>query len=152
MVRLTKITDKNFDQCIRLDVGAEQKSFVASNTFSLAQAWLYPSNARPYAIYNDDVMVGFVMLDIDYLCDGSNSICVLWRFMIDKNHQNNGFGRAAMDAVLQYVKANPRHDIFRTSFVAGNEIAEKLYKSVGFTETGELDGDEIVLTLDLRAQ
>lgn len=37
-----------------------------------------------------------------------------------------------------------------TSFVPGNNVAKGLYLSVGFVETGELDGDELVAKYELR--
>ncbi|MCC6312084.1 MAG: GNAT family N-acetyltransferase, partial [Trueperaceae bacterium] len=36
-----------------------------------------------------------------------------------------------------------------TSFVPGNDIAKALYLQLGFRETGELDGDEIVAVMPL---
>lgn len=40
---------------------------MASNAYSLAEAWLYKDagDVYPFAIYNDDTPVGFMMLDED---------------------------------------------------------------------------------------
>ena len=147
MVTLREITENNFDECIHLEVEDNQKSFVARNTYSLAQAWLYPANARPFSIYHDDAAVGFLMLDIDCHNDGSKRACGLWRLMIDKKYQGRGYGKAAMRLAITYVTENLAPEEMRTSFVPGNETAEKLYKSLGFVATGELDDGEIVMVL-----
>jgi len=145
---LKKITEDNFRECLKLEVEENQKNFVANNTHSLAQAWLYYENAKPFAIYNDDEMVGFVMLAMDYNGGAAKGICDLWRFMIDKKYQRKGFGKAAMEAVISYVKEEFDYKKIMTSFVQGNTSAENLYKSFGFVPNGEFDGDEIVMILD----
>lgn len=66
MIRLREITFDNFIECIKLEAKEEQKDFVATNLYSLAEAYTALSNGysipMPYAIYNDDTMVGFIML------------------------------------------------------------------------------------------
>ena len=150
MIMYKKITEDNFDDCLHLEVDDSQKNFVAENTHSLAQAWLYPNNARPFAIYNGDEMVGFFMLDIDHHCDGSHKVVGLWRLMIDKKHQGKGYGKAVMLDVIKYVRSEYNPEAFRTSIVSGNDVAEKLYKSLGFIPNGEYDGDEAVMLLEFQ--
>ena len=64
MVTFQKITEENFDAIIHMErpVG---ETFVATNAYSLAQAWLYrdAGDVYPFAIYHDDTPVGFMMLD-----------------------------------------------------------------------------------------
>ena len=145
MITLKEITEDNFNECLDLEVEDSQKNFVAPNTYSLAQAWLYPETARPFVIYNGDVMVGFLMLAID--C--SKKTCGIWRFMIDKKYQRMGYGKAAMQNVINYVKEKYKPNEINLSFVQGNEAAENLYKGVGFAANGKIDGDEIVMVLDI---
>jgi len=149
MVILKEITEDNFSECIELKVSEDQKAFVASNVYSLAQAWLYPKNARPFAIYNDEIMVGFLMLDIDFHWYGDKNTCYLWRLMIDEKHQGKGYGKVAVKSAIEYLKENISPEKLKTSFVPGNDVVEKLYKSLGFIATGEIDGDEIVMELNL---
>ena len=147
MVTLQEITPDNFDQCLALSVDDSQKEFVASNVKSLAQAWLFPKAAKPFAIYNSEEMVGFLMLDLDCDYDGTGKKCGLWRFMVDKAHQNKGYGKAALKLALQYVKDNCTPERFSTSYVPGNDHAAGLYRSLGFVETGEIEHGEIVMVL-----
>jgi diamine N-acetyltransferase len=152
MIKLKEINEDNFSACIKLNVAENQKSFVASNVYSLAQAWLYPENARPFSIYDDEIMVGFLMLDIDFHWYGEKNVCYLWRLMIDENYQGKGYGKKALQLAIEYIKKNVKPDKIKTSFVPGNEAAEKLYISTGFKANGEKDGDEIVLVIDLASK
>jgi diamine N-acetyltransferase len=150
MVTLREITSDNYEECLALQVEDDQKSFVASNMKSLAEAWVFPTAARPFAIYKDDTMVGFLMVDIDPNLEGSNDLCFLWRFMIDAKYQGRGYGKAAMQEVINYVKTNFNPKTFETSTVPGNDAAEKLYISFGFMPNGEYHRDEKVLVLNMR--
>ena len=150
MVSLKEITSDNYSECLALQVRDDQRDFVASNMKSLAEAWVFYKVARPFAIYNDDTMVGFLMVDIDPNLEGSNDLCFLWRFMIDAKYQGCGYGKAAMQEVIDYVKTNFNPKTFETSVVPGNDAAEKLYRSFGFKPDGRYDWGEKVLVLNIR--
>lgn len=143
MVELRLITKENYEECLSLKVAESQMSFVASNIYSLAQAWVYQKDAYPFAIYADDLMVGFIMMS--YYEDAGHYD--LWRFMIDEKYQNKGYGKAALKLAIKYMIDTFNVKELYTSFVPGNTGAKHLYKSLGFNETGELDGDEIVMRL-----
>lgn len=98
MITLRPVDETNYRECIGLSVHESQRNFVASNVFSLAQAYVFYENAKPVCIYSGDVMVGFAMygpeeerMNID-------------RFMIDKAHQGKGLGRAAMASLLSRIR------------------------------------------------
>lgn len=146
MIQLREVDENNFYECINLKVKDEQNKYVAKNTYSLAQAWLYYSVTRPFAIYYNDTMVGFVMLEYDEV----EKECGIWRFMIDERYQNKGYGKEAMEAVLKYIKSNPVFELIYLSFKPENIIAEKLYRNFGFVPTGEIDDGEIVMILKLK--
>ena len=143
MVEFKEITENNYDDCLNLRVSDEQKNFVASNTYSLAQAWVFYETAYPFAIYADNVMVGFIMMGFYK----PKSIYNIWRFMIDERFQGKGYGKQALLLAIKYLKEKYNvHEIF-LSFEPNNIIAEKLYKSVGFQRTGEIEDGEIVMCL-----
>ena len=72
----------------------------------------------------------------------------LWRLMIGEEHQGKGYGRLAMEAIIRYFRAHGAGHI-RLSTKADNAAALALYRSFGFRETGEMNGEEIVLNLVL---
>lgn len=65
MVLLKEVNENNFKAVVSMKLNEEQSKYVASNVYSLAQAWLYTEEAKPYAIYNDEEVIGFIMLDWD---------------------------------------------------------------------------------------
>ncbi len=72
----------------------------------------------------------------------------LWRFMIDENLQGKGYGTAALQAIIQYFRNHGANNI-RLSTKGTNTTALSLYRRAGFHDTGEMNGEEIVLQLCL---
>jgi diamine N-acetyltransferase len=145
-VTLREITMDNFIECIKLEVTEDQKRFVATNVFSLAEAKA-DGVSHPLAICADDRMVGFIMFDFEPK-EGRGDIS---RLMIDTRFQGNGYGRAAMVQVIGRFSEMPECREIQTSFVPANAIAEALYRSLGFERTGEVVDGEIVVKRQLTA-
>ena len=67
----------------------------------------------------------------------------LWRLLVDKSHQGYGIGRFAVESVLtRYQEMGCARVLVCWAPVEGN--AGDFYKKIGFIETGEKMGDEIV--------
>ena len=65
MIHLWKITEKNLWRVCGLNVREEQRNFVASNIESIAEAYAVTNDgghAFPRAVYDDDTLIGFVMI------------------------------------------------------------------------------------------
>ncbi|KGK90275.1 GNAT family N-acetyltransferase [Clostridium sp. HMP27] len=156
MIDLQKITDHNFDECIKLEPREEQKSFVASNIRSLAEAYVALTNNEcvpmPYAIYHSDIMVGFIMLSYNE-ADENNDENVYWvcRLMIDKKYQGKGYGKEAMTKSLELIRTFPygKASVVLLSYEPENVTAKTLYASLGFAETGNIEDGEMVAKLIL---
>ncbi len=145
MIRLELVSENTFFPVLRLKVSTEQEKYVSSNLVSLAQAWLYYDKAKPYAILDDDTVVGFLMLD----WDEEERTVGIWRFMIGADYQGKGYGRAALTQAINMIRDTGKFDMVYLGYVPGNEVAEKLYYSLGFKDSNERDGDEIILKLSL---
>ncbi|HHV31562.1 MAG: GNAT family N-acetyltransferase [Ruminococcaceae bacterium] len=157
MTELRQITLDNFEECIRLEPKKEQSGFVASNLRSLAEAYVALTTKDciplPYAIYQNGTMVGFLMLAYNEPNETRTEpqywVC---RLMIDQRFQGRGFGKAAMQKALELLRTFPcgkASHVF-ISYEPENFIANALYASLGFTETGEVDDDgELVARLPL---
>ena len=135
MVVLKEITKENLDGVLALSVADDQKSFVSSNAESLAQAYVYSDTAYPFAVYDDDTIVGFIMMGYYE----AKEYYTLWKFMIDKRYQNNGYGRRALELGIRYLRDRFNASEIYTGVIPGNTIAKNLYKSVGFKETGLIE-------------
>lgn len=144
-VSLREIDRYNYRECINLKVADGQENFVAPNVFSLAQSKIYP-NLNPLAIYTGDEMVGFVM----YGYNADDGRFWIDRLMIAEKHQGKGYGRAATLEVIERLSQIEDCREIYLSFVPENTGAEKLYSSIGFARTGELDQGEIVMRLEIK--
>ena len=133
-----------------LEVSDLQKQYIASNRKSLetASSEEFREIARPFAIYADEKLVGFTMFAFELTSPDPNDRYWLWRFMIDKNLQGNGYGSAALEKIIDYFRSHGADHIL-LSTKESNTSALSLYRKYQFTETGEMNEDEIVLRLNL---
>lgn len=143
-IEFKPITVENWLDAIKLETAEAQRGFVASNLFSIAQAHFYPT-WEPLAIYHDDAMVGFLMYGQDET-DGSYWVI---RLMIDQAHQGKGYGRAAMQAIIAQLGERADCEAIYISCAPENEVAQRLYESLGFRKTGAIEDGEIVSRLDM---
>ena len=73
----------------------------------------------------------------------------LWRFMIAAEHQGKGYGKAALDLLVAYVRTRPGASELQCSFVPGDAGPGAFYAKYGFVETGEVTHGEHIITLAL---
>ncbi|MDR0326067.1 MAG: GNAT family N-acetyltransferase [Oscillospiraceae bacterium] len=165
MVTLRKITHQNLCTCIYdIKTTEEQKNFVDSNVESLAEAYASITNggfATPYAVYDNDTMVGFVMYTYADELGGDLApplvlpCYFIWRILIDRNHQRKGYAKQAIEIIITEIKTMPygKADRIYTSWAPENIASKSLFASFGFVETGEIDGDEddyeVIVKLDI---
>ena len=147
-IELKAIDHTNMDAVVALEVSDSQKQYIDSNKASLEAAAENKNVARPFAIYADDKLVGFTMFAFDVDYDDPNDRYWLWRFMIDKNLQRKGYGSAALEKLIEYFKNNGA-DHIRLSTKDTNTVALSLYHKYLFKETGEMNGEEMILELKL---
>ena len=147
MIHLEKITEKNFIDAFGLKLDAGQARFVSHPIRSLAQAYVYREQCQPFGIYDEEVMVGYVMVIYDYDIPEYD----LWHMMIDVSKQGRGYGRAALDQVLAYIRTKPFGASDRVTLTCNreNSRALRLCKSRGFVPTGAEDVEEIELSRTL---
>lgn len=145
MINFRKITEENFDTIIRMK-RPDEEHYVASNAYSLAQAWLYreANDVYPFAIYNDDTAVGFMMLDEDL----EERCLVLWRIMFPEENTGKGYGTEAVRQIVQLAKESGKYDFMILDYAPDNKRARHTYEKVGFYDTGEMENGENIMRLD----
>lgn len=143
MILLREITKENFWDCIELSVNEEQNNFVASNAVSIAQSKVQPE-CIPLAVYDDDLMIGFVM----YCIDEDDGEYWIYRIMIDKKYQSRGYGKKALSKLLEIIKEDKTHNRIFLGVHKENTCAVKLYRSFGFDFTGQVFGKEDIMVLN----
>jgi len=160
MIRLERVTGKNAYDIMELKVRDDQRGFVADNTLSLAEAYVAVTGggyAFPFGIYDGETPVGFLMIGYgrdEYWTDApaiAKNNYSLWRLMIDRRYQGRGFGREALRLALELIKSMPcgTAEYCWLSYEPENTAARELYRSFGFAETGDTDGDEVIAALRL---
>lgn len=147
MVEVRPITEDNFIDAFNLKLAAGQEKFVSHPIRSLAQAYVYRTQCQPFGIYAGERMVGYVMVIYDYDVPEYD----IWHMMIDAGEQGRGYGAAALDRVLDYIRTKPFGPSDRVALTCNreNSIARKLYESRGFAATGVEDEDEIELAFTM---
>lgn len=147
-IQLREVTRDNFLDIIDLKVKRRQRDYVGSNEYSLAEAFVKPE-CVPLAVYFGNNLVGFTMYSRS---EPETGQLWIYRIMIGARYQHRGYGRRALQLLLQYIKADIAqlaeserpHEIY-ISVNPENEIAHKLYQSMGFCPTGEmLEGEDVL--------
>ena len=153
LLELRPVTAANWNSLIKLKVREDQKNFVASNLYSIAEAqfgfeeeghW----SLSPFGLYLEDEPVGFAMTGLNY--HHSNFQGLILRLMVDEKYQGRGYGRAAMESMLGTFRTDECVNVVCITYEPENDPARKLYASLGFEETGELMENEVVALLRLR--
>jgi len=91
-------------------------------------------------------MVGFLMYEPDHDGEGWYS---LHRFMIAAEHQRKGYGEAGMRELVERLRKDGAFKQLLLSYIPENKGAEAFFVRTGFQPTGEIQGREIVMRLDL---
>lgn len=151
-IRLMKLTEENREDALKLEGKDNQRSLVPSVAESLAKITSKPDGENvsyiPFAIYEGDTMVGFIMHAYE---EETTNMYWINGFIIDKKYQGRGYGRAALRKMINWICENFDHcSEIRLSVSKENESAYELYKNFGFVPTGEKAGEEDVLYLNVQ--
>lgn len=155
MPEIRPVTQENWQALIKLNVREDQRHFVASNLYSIAQSKFGEDiegeghwDMFSYGIYDGDKPVGFLMIAYNYKFARFQGF--IQRLMVDENYQGKGYGRFGMNWILDAYRADAHIHTVAISYEPHNETARKLYASLGFIEPGEMVDDETLALLKLR--
>jgi diamine N-acetyltransferase len=143
-ITLRPVTRHNFDDVVDLNLLDHQYDFLASNSYSIAEASLNPA-LRTHAIYGDDRVIGFVLYCRPEETDDKPGVFGIWRLMICADFQGRGYGRQALELVLREICAVETARDIHICYKPDNDAAKRFYASLGFQElgiepeTGEMD-------------
>lgn len=147
-ISLKEVTRETVRAVCKLDAGDGGQQ-VAPNSVSMAQASFYPE-AWFRAIYEDDVPVGFVMLNDPTLTEQpEEENFFLWRLMVDQRHQRKGIGQAAVRLLIEHVRTRPGAEELLVSHARTADALGRFYGSLGFEYTGAEEDGEKVMVLKL---
>lgn len=144
LVHFVRISEKNvLDICdLSHTLSKVQQKFVADNARSIAQAH-FSDQVWMRAIYEEDTPVGFLMLHLGSNWDDGIDCpgVFLWRFMIAGPFQGKGYGNAAINLLIDHLRAFGIPELY-TSYHLGEGSPESFYRQLGFLPTGDFYGEE----------
>lgn len=143
-ISLEEINRKNYESVCDLDVTEAQEDYVACNMWSLVESF-YNEGHTCKAICCDSKPVGFFM----WVKESVSKVSI-WRFMVDKNYQNQGIGRVALTLALESIKQTPGIQEIEICYNPRNPVAKGFYSGFGFQEIGmDEDGDDMLALIKL---
>ncbi|MDT7805466.1 MAG: diamine N-acetyltransferase [Actinomycetota bacterium] len=143
-----KITPENVAATCQLAVEEHQRDFVAPVAVSLAEAYTRPEVAWPRLIRADGEPAAFVMGAFDPGAELDFFRCGIWRLNVGAGVQGRGYGRFAVEAVLD--EARRRGEKAATVlWLPAEGGPENFYLRLGFRRTGQTFNGEVVGRIDL---
>lgn len=126
---LEPLSKENWEQCANLQVSDSQKENLPTNLHSIAELQFYPQT-KAFAIKDDSDLVGFLTCGIpeDY------SAPKIFRFMIEKKFQRQGYGAAALKKVVKMLFDESNADEVQVCYHPNKDELKRFYGSVGFKE------------------
>ena len=146
MIELRTISEENFRECLNLKASVENEGFVDSVLYSLAEAWLFYADTRPFAIYANNQMIGFVSMYV-----GEENYQII-NFLIDDAYQRKGFGTAAARVCIQFLQSNFRATRVSVPVELENKAAQGFWSKLGFSFSDSIEDGYVFMRLDLRSE
>ena len=140
-VSLRQVTKENYEEVCELDVTKEQEDYVACNMWSIVES-KYNEGYETRVIYMKEEPVGFFM----WVKESRIKVSI-WRFMVDKKHQQKSIGRVSLNLALAEIKKVSDLQEIEICYNPKNPVAKEFYSSFGFSETGMDEDDEDMLAV-----
>lgn len=144
-INFRKINMKDCSKIIEFKLLENQEDYIMPFVDSLAESYsdLFEEEITvTYGLCNGEELVGLIEIryvkgkDFPDLKD--KMVYELFRILVDKEHQNKGYGTRGIKLFMDYVRKRPlgeANDIV-LSVVEGNNVALSLYESFGFKIIG----------------
>lgn len=144
MIELRTINEDNYQQCCRLKASVENENFVDSVTYSLAEAWVFYKDTKPFAIYDNNKMIGFVSMYV-----GEKNYQIV-NFLIDDVFQQKGLGTKAAKACISYLQKEYNADRVSVPVDLENRVAQKFWEKIGFIFSDCIEDGYVFMRLYLE--
>lgn len=144
-VSVVPVDESNWRDVSTVEVDEDQRDFVAKPLYYLALC-NYGRVWHPLAINAEGRVIGLMM----WARDESDGSCWFGGITIDHNFQGLRYGRGAVLVAMDQLATDYGFSKFALSYNPENLYARKLYQSLGFSETGEMEDKEVVARLTLE--
>lgn len=145
-VKIEELNAENWYDCCVLEVEPSQSKYIESNAVSISQSKFEPT-LKPYAIYFEEKVVGFLMYNsVQEELEGN----WIYRIMVDKDYQGKGIGKAATKLMISEMAKQPYIKKLVVGYHPENKGAHNLYASLGFIDYGDRFGKEMAVVKNVN--
>lgn len=141
-ITLRPVDDDNWRDVADVAPRDDQRAWVPALAARYLVLTMRSGGWTSLAVYADETVVGHAMWGIDE--DGSRWIGGM---VIAADEQDRGVGRATVRTLADWLAAQDGGSVVRLSYHPDNAPAARLYTSLGFAPTGEVEDDELVAEL-----
>lgn len=143
MIELRTINEENYRECLDLKASVENENFVDTVAYSLAEAWVYYQDTKPFGIYKNDELIGFVSMYV-----GEENYQII-NFLIDDAYQGNGLGTEAAKVCISFLKKEYNANRISAPVELENVVAQKFWKKLGFECSDSIEDGYVFMRLNL---
>lgn len=145
-VCIVELSAGNIEEVLDVTPRPDQDRWVRPVSWYVARS-AYEQVWHPVAVSATEGGVAELIGFAEWAYDPSDQTHCIGGVVLDARHQGRGYGRAAMEALVAHLRRLPDCGVIALTVHEDNDRARRLYAALGFTETGEMDGDEIVMVL-----
>lgn len=143
MVELRTIDENNYQQCFRLQASVAREDFVDPVIYSLAEAWVFYRDTRPFAIYDDNNMIGFVSMYV-----GEENYQII-NFLIDDAFRHKGFGTQAAKLCIDFLRKEYHADRVSVPVEVEHTDAQRFWGKLDFVPSDCVEDGYVFMRLHL---
>ncbi|MEK7018851.1 GNAT family N-acetyltransferase [Bacillus sp. FSL R9-9410] len=139
-LHICKITNENRNEIANLKVTGEQYKFIESTVLDclVDVDTKYKGDAASVGFYDGDTPIGYAMYG---WFEEKEQAVYLNQFMIDSKYQGKGYAKQLFRLLIDYLQKEYDRKAIYLSIHPENKLAQKLYESIGFHLTGEIEGE-----------
>ena len=149
MFYLEELSDKNYEELSKLKIKDSQNSYVLDFNGCVNYKKENPF-LRVFGIKKDDIYIGltaFARWDSDTNIPIEDRWTWFDEFFLDEKYQHHGYGEELVNLILNKIKEIYHPKFIILSVCNDNEAAKRLYKKIGFEDTGLVylkDNDSVI--------
>lgn len=142
-LRIEELSASNVVAANNLSMRPGQEAFVAPVSHSIAEAFVSQETSWPRVIVKGDAVVGFVLANFDEDTDSDLYRSAILRINVDADHQRQGVGSFAVQAVLDEARKRGFETV--TAVWEEGELGPgKFFRAMGFMPVGETEYGEVI--------
>lgn len=143
LIELRAITEDNFQKCLSIKASVENQDYVDPVVYSLAEAWVFYKDTKPFAICENGEMIGFVSMYV-----GEENYQII-NFLIDDTFQKKGFGTNAAKVCIDFLKKEYHANRVSVPVQHKNIAAQNFWRKLGFNISDTVEDGYVFMRLCL---